>query len=105
MSELNLRGLLPLYAAELTKAYEGEDLFEWLNDALDYDYRCNSLHELESCRIWITLGGPNIWLDTGDKCLYGAWGTERVEWSVSFDICSCIDEYIEDMLRCEGVLK
>lgn len=106
MSGLNFRGLLQSYAAEITEAYEGEGFLDWLNDnVLDYDYRCDSSHELESCRIWITLGGPNIWLDTGDKCLHGAWGTERVEWGVSMDICSYIEEYIEEMLRCEGVLK
>jgi len=39
--------------------------------------------------IWITLGGPNVWIeipiDSGSAVIHGAWGSQRAEYTLSHD--------------------
>lgn len=56
---------------------EPVDLMEYLDDALDVDYRVDCNREPIGCRVWLALGGPNIWIDTEQDSIFGAWGTDR----------------------------
>lgn len=98
-----LRATMKGIRKELTLAYEGEltnedgeevSLFDYLNEALDVDFRVDCQKEALGCRAWLCLGGPNIWIDTEDKSLHGAWGNERDSIPLDEDLCEQIlDEY------------
>lgn len=81
---------------ELEANGEAYDLYSYFADVLDYEYTINSRKEYSSVKVWLTLGGPNIWIDTADKELHGAWGNNRASVYVGNDICQEIDSIFED---------
>lgn len=92
-------------ADELTAIYNGEitnedgdtvTLYDYMSDVLDFEYTITSRKEYKSVKIWVTLGGPNVWIDTelGSVCL--AWGTDREEYYLDRIICDEIDAIFEE---------
>ena len=81
---------------------DGEDvsLFDYLSDILDFEITINSMMEFSSCKVWITLGGPNIWIDTAEREIKLAWGGERESIYLDSDICDEIDSYFEEIYNC-----
>ena len=69
------------YAAGKMVDDDGNELslYDYLNDALDYEFTIDSRKEYKSAKIWITLGGPNVWIDTAERVVKLAWGTDREE--------------------------
>lgn len=74
---------------------------DYLADVLDYEITIDSRLEYKSAKIWVTLGGPNIWIDTAEKAVKLAWGTDRAEYLVDWDACEEIDEYMRDLYTCQ----
>ena len=74
---------------------------DYLADVLDYEITIDSRLEYKSAKIWVTLGGPNVWIDTADKAVKLAWGTDRAEYPVESDTCEEIDEYMQDLYTCQ----
>lgn len=92
-------------ADELTAIYNGEitnedgdtvTLYDYMSDILDFEYTITSRKEYKSVKIWVTLGGPNVWIDTelGSVCL--AWGTDREEYYLNRIVCDEIDAIFEE---------
>ena len=71
------------------------DLYDYLADVLDYEFTVNSRREYRSAKIWVTLGGPNVWIDTAGKAVKLAWGSDREEYPLNWDICGGIDEIMQ----------
>jgi hypothetical protein len=62
--------------------------------------------------VWITYGGPNIWLEIpiehGNAVMHGAWGSDRVNYSLSHDeeqaVLEALGIYdIEEYARSMGI--
>lgn len=51
--------------------------FDYLQDALDIEYRVGSDGQYRSAKILVAFGGPNIWVDTADRSVYAAWWGDR----------------------------
>ena len=114
MSELrknldNIRAELEaLYNAEYTDEERKEmenngeayDLYSYFNDVLDYEYTISSSREYLGAKIWVTLGGPNIHIDTRNGEIRGAWGTERESIWLPSEICVEIDSIFEELYNC-----
>ena len=92
-------------ADELQAIYNGEvlnddgeqmTLYDYFSDALDFEYTISSRKEYQSVCVWVTLGGPNVWIDTGDSCVRLAWGTSREEYSLSYHVRDEIDSIFEE---------
>ena len=79
---------------------EEKSLFDYLSDCLDYEITINSSMEYRSCKVWITLGGPNVWLDTADQEIKLAWGNERDSIWLPSEFCEEIDSYFEELYNC-----
>lgn len=79
-------------AGEVTND-DGEEmsLYDYLSDVLDYEYTIDSQRNYKSSKIWVTLGGPNVWIDTAEKAVKLAWGTDREEYPIGWDVCDEID--------------
>lgn len=85
-------------------ANDGDEQFsvsDYLADVLDYEITIDSRLEYKSAKIWVTLGGPNVWIDTADKAVKLAWGTDRAEYALEWDTCDEIDKYMQDLYTCQ----
>lgn len=79
--------------AELTDTVPA---FIWLNaQALDIEYVYGSDGELLGSNIAVTLGGPNIWVDTRFNIVTGYWGGEEL--SFFYDDNLGLSDAIEDI--------
>ena len=81
--------------------FEQLSIFDYLADVLDYEITIDSQLEYKSAKIWVTLGGPNVWIDTADKAVKLAWGTDRAEYALDWDTCGEIDEYMQELYTCQ----
>lgn len=83
---------------------DGEEmsLYDWVNDALDFEYTIDSQRQYKAAKIWVTLGGPNVWVDTAEKAVKLAWGTKRAEYLLDWDVCDQIDEIMAEIWEMEG---
>ena len=81
---------------------DGEEvsLYDYLSDVLDFEITINSRMEYSSCKVWVTLGGPNVWIDTAEREIKLAWGGERDSLYLESDICDEIDAYFEEIYNC-----
>lgn len=77
---------------------DGEEmsLYDWINDALDFEYTIDSQRQYKAAKIWVTLGGPNVWVDTAAKAVKLAWANERAEYLLDWDVCDQIDEIMSE---------
>lgn len=76
-----LKTLYDMSEAEYDRrSEEGEniDLIDYVSDVLDTEYILDSNFTLIGARLYITLGGPTIYVDTHDNEVVGHWGTEQV---------------------------
>ena len=73
---------------------------DWLMDALDIDYRVASDGVCIGCRVWVTLGGPSVWLDTEDAAFHGAWGNEKYTQLIPYAVAKDVQEYAWNLRGC-----
>lgn len=81
--------------------FEQLSVYDYLADVLDYEITIDSRLEYKSAKFWVTLGGPNVWIDTAEKAVKLAWGTDRAEYPIDWDTCEEIDEYMQDLYTCQ----
>lgn len=75
-------------------------LYDYLSDVLDYEFTIDSQKEYKSAKIWVTLGGPNVWIDTAERAVKLAWGTDRAEYLLDWDVCDEIDDIMREIYEC-----
>lgn len=80
---------------ELEKDYEA--FYEYFNDVLDVEYRIASDGSYKGASIYLTLGGPNIWVDTLNGRIELRWGTDTATWLLNEEVVEMIDEMYEEM--------
>lgn len=113
MKDNELRNYCDGISADLEKLYNADwtdeereereisgeacDLYEYLSAALDIEYTVDSRGCYIASRIYVTLGGPNVWVDTREECVKGAWGSGREESYIGPEISGAIDEIMEDL--------
>lgn len=76
------------------------NLYDYLNDVLDYEFTIDSQKEYKAAKIWVTLGDPNVWIDTAEKAVKLAWGADREEYPLDWDVCNEIDDIMQDIYEC-----
>ena len=72
-------------------------LYDYLFDVLDYEFTIDSRKEYVSAKIWVTLGGPNIWIDTAERAVKLAWGADREEYPLDWNVCNEIDGIMQEI--------
>lgn len=83
---------------------DGEEtsLCDWVNDALDFEYTIDSQRQYKAAKIWVTLGGPNVWVDTWARAVCLAWGNDRAEYPISYDTADELDNVMAEIWDMEG---
>ena len=100
-----LRDYLENIYTELNAIYEGKatnddgeqaTMYDYFEDPLDFEYTIASNGEYLGVRVYVTLGGPNVWIDTRRGEIGGAWGTDRADRWLPREICDEIDEVFQE---------
>lgn len=103
-----LQNYVDSIALELKEIYNGEQknddgeeitLFDYTSDVLDIEYTLSSTKQLIGVKLWITLGGPNIYIDTRAGEIVGHWGADSARAWVPSEICDEIMNYFEDIME------
>lgn len=76
------------------------NLYEYFDDCLDIEYTISSRGDYLGVCIWVGIGGPNIWIDTRDRAVKLAWGSDRAEWGIYSDTAEAIDDIFEELYKC-----
>lgn len=81
---------------------DGEQMTMWdyFADVLDYEYTIGKSGEFLGVRVYITLGGPNVWIDTRRGEIAGAWGTDRAESLLPNEIANEINDIFREYYEC-----
>lgn len=81
---------------------EDEDYDEqnYLDDYYDVKWILDSDRDYYACRICVAFGGPNIFIDTWDKCVSGYWGADEVDYPMSFRAVEAVDDYMRNIYYC-----
>ena len=82
---------------DLDQLYLGDYM---ATEVLDFDIVIGGDWEYKSCKLYVTLGGPNVWIDTAEKAVKLAWGTDREEYGLDWDVCDEIDQYWAETYEC-----
>lgn len=85
---------------EMEENGDATSLWDYFNDALDIEYRIGYDMSFRSARIAVTLGGPNIYVDTGRGVVEGFWGTDHAEAWLPSEVCEEINCIFEDLFAC-----
>lgn len=80
--------------------YESCSMFDYLEDCLDIEYRCDSRREYRSVQIMIACGGPNIYLDTASCKVELYWWGDRADYPLSREAVAALDEWAEEYWNC-----
>lgn len=111
-----LKNELLAIRAELERLYEAEpteeeielaeengeayDLRSYFSDPLSYTYSVSSDGDYISVKVYLAFGGPNIWIDTSDCLIIGAWGLDRCEICLPDNIRDEIDDIFSEQFGC-----
>ena len=81
---------------EITDSISG---FDYLDDVLEIQYIVNGNKEYLGARVLVTFGGPNIWIDTLNKRVEGAWWGDKATVYYNRDLMG-IDEALREYSDC-----
>lgn len=92
---------------ELNAIYEGTTeetnddgekmtMYDYFSDVLDWEYTIGCRGDFMGVRVYVALGGPNVWIDTRRGEIGGAWGTDRAETWLPYEIAEEIDDIFRE---------
>lgn len=76
------------------------DLWDYFSDVLDVEYTISSHGDFLGASIWVTIGGPSIWIDTRENEIKGRWGSDAVNIWLPSEISNEIDSIFEEYFEC-----
>lgn len=84
-------------AGEITDE-DGEtlSLYDYFSDVLDMEYIINSDLSYRAVKVYITLGGPTVWIDTYNGTIELRWANESATYYLTSDTVNEIDEIWEE---------
>ena len=90
-------------ADELTRLVNGEpatddngeivDLYDYLGDNYDVEYRTDYRGEIRSVCVMVACGGPNIYIDTEEGAVLLYWGGEKARAYLDLDVVSAVNSW------------
>lgn len=71
-------------------------MYDHLGDPLDVNYIVEKSGDVKAGRVYLAIGGPNIWIDTEIKSVVGHWGATRIEAALSDSACVAVNDVLEN---------
>lgn len=81
---------------------ENITMYDYMDDVLDIEYIINSRREYIGARLYVTLGGPTVYVDTRDQMVRLYWGGERAERGLSCNTCDALDDVLREMWEADA---
>lgn len=72
--------------------------YDYLSDALEFEWILNNDKTLKGARILVSFGGPNIWINTVTEQVEGYWWGDAVILSYHKDALA-LDETVHELYR------
>lgn len=76
--------------------FETLTVYDYLEDALDWEYRVTRDKQYRSCEICVGWGGPNIYIDTADAYVHLYWGSTQTKYPIKYETSDALDEWAEE---------
>ena len=80
---------------------EKMSLYDYVADALDFEVILTSTKTVKSIRLYVTLGGPTCYVDTELHSVVCAWGVDREEYLLDWDVCDELENIISEYMEME----
>ena len=80
---------------------EKMSLYDYVADALDFSAIVSSQKTIQSIRLYVTLGGPTCYVDTELHSVVCAWGVDRAEYALDWDVCDELENIIAEYMEME----
>ena len=84
---------------EPTDEMEYRGLYDFINDALDIEVTCGLSGDYRGAKLYMTVGGPSIWIDTQSGFVEGRWATDSCSKWVDSDAIDALNEAIEEIIE------
>lgn len=84
---------------EPTDEMEYRGLYDFINDALDIEVTCGISGDFRGAKLYVTVGGPTIWVDTQTGFVEGRWATNSCSKWVDSDAIDALNEAIEELIE------
>lgn len=85
---------------EMEERGEACGLYDYFEDVLDYEYTISSRRDFLGVKVWVALGGPNIYIDSRYGEVVGHWGTDEARVYLPSEICDEINSIFDDIYNC-----
>lgn len=79
---------------------EAVGIYDFFEDCLDIEYRCDARREYRSVSVMVTCGGPNIYIDTDEKAVLLYWWGDKARYYLSSDAVEAVDAWAEEHWSC-----
>ncbi|MBQ9917370.1 MAG: hypothetical protein IJO71_09265 [Microbacterium sp.] len=83
-------------ADNLPDGWDTASAGDYVSDALDTHYIVNADKTYRHARVFVTLGGPNVYVDTEERALFVTWGSGSARENLPETFCEAIDEYLSE---------
>lgn len=83
---------------EITDKETGETLsiYDYFSDVLDFEFIINSNLTYSAIKVYVTLGGPTVWIDTYTGSVELRWANEKASYFLLSDTVDAVNDYFEE---------
>lgn len=79
---------------------EQVSMYDWLGDALDYEYTIGADRSYRGCRVMVAFGGPTIYVNTMTEQVELYWWCDRATYPISREAVNELDACMEELYNC-----
>lgn len=84
---------------EPTDEMEYRGLYDFINDAFDVEITCGLSGDYRGAKLYMTVGGPAIWVDTQNGTVEGRCGVNSCSKWVDSDAIDELNDAIEELIE------
>jgi endogenous inhibitor of DNA gyrase (YacG/DUF329 family) len=77
-----------------------KEMSDWLTDVLDFNFVIDRQGRLRDSEVCVGFGGPNIWVKTDGRGVYGYWGADEAYAGITGEVCDQINDAMEEIYEC-----
>lgn len=76
--------------------FEQLTLYDYMENALDFDFLVNSRKEFSAVKILVAYGGPNIYISTISGAIELYWWTDSAKYYMRSDVIDAVNDWAEE---------
>lgn len=84
---------------EPTDEMEYRGLYDFINEALDIEVTYSLSGDYRGAKLYMTVGGPTIWIDTQTGSVEGRWATDSCSKWVDSDAIDELNNAIQELIE------